>query len=83
VVGEPQTIELKKEDGTYYCNYICRSRYEEQCFSDGTFDTYYDEWCEDALGQKIEVALPKKTSDDNYGEQAPTTPWPTFKYEQK
>ena len=29
-----------------YLNYTCASRKQEQCFLDGTFDTYYDEWCE-------------------------------------
>ncbi len=28
-----------------YNNYKCNSRYEEQCITDGSFDTYYDEWC--------------------------------------
>ncbi len=38
-----------------YCNYLCRNRKEEQCYKDGSFDTYYDEWCEDADGQRIEI----------------------------
>ncbi|MBM3249035.1 MAG: hypothetical protein FJZ10_06440 [Candidatus Omnitrophica bacterium] len=59
-VGEPQVIKLKKDDGTYYSNYICRSRFEEQCIQDGSFDTYYDEWCEDEYGHKIDVV---ETSD--------------------
>ncbi len=29
-----------------YNNYKCNSRYEEQCIIDGSFDSYYDEWCE-------------------------------------
>src|SRR3989344_874965 len=48
MTGEPQTIKLENEDGTIrYSNYLCRNRYQEQCVSDGSFDTYYDEWCED------------------------------------
>ncbi len=38
-----------------YCNYICRDRYHEQCILDGSFDTYYMEWCEDADGNVIEI----------------------------
>ncbi len=56
MIGEPQTIKLKNTDGTTrYSNYLCRDRYQEQCVSDGSFDTYYDEWCEDGNGNKIEV----------------------------
>lgn len=36
-----------------YCNYICRDRYYEQCILDGSFDTYYMEWCEDSNGVPI------------------------------
>ncbi|MFH0971833.1 MAG: PEGA domain-containing protein [Candidatus Micrarchaeota archaeon] len=32
--------------GTGYYNYRCYSRKQEQCYNDGTFDKYYDEWCE-------------------------------------
>lgn len=38
-----------------YCNYLCRDRYYEQCISDGSFDTYYLEWCEDENGSFIEI----------------------------
>ena len=55
VVGEPQVWPLITEDGTHYCNYICTNRYQAQCIKDGTFDTYYDEWCEDVNGERIEV----------------------------
>jgi hypothetical protein len=49
-----QEEQIIKLDGSY-CNYICRNRKQEQCYDDGTFDTYYDEWCEDADGNKIDV----------------------------
>ncbi len=43
-----------------YCNYICRNRQYEQCILDGSFDTYYDEWCEDANGNRI---IPKAATE--------------------
>lgn len=45
-----------------YCNYICRNRYEEQCILDGSFDTYYEEWCEDASGNRIDASATRKNS---------------------
>jgi hypothetical protein len=51
-----QVIRLVDENGNVlYSNYICRNRKQEQCYEDGSFDTYYDEWCEDAQGNRIEV----------------------------
>jgi hypothetical protein len=32
--------------GTGYWNFECKNRKQEQCYDDGSFDTYYDEWCE-------------------------------------
>lgn len=32
--------------GSGYYNYTCKNRFEEQCEYDGSFDIYYDEWCE-------------------------------------
>jgi len=29
-----------------YTNYVCRSRFEEQCFLDRSFDAFYDERCD-------------------------------------
>jgi hypothetical protein len=29
-----------------YTNYTCKSRYQNQCIDDGTFDGYYTEWCD-------------------------------------
>jgi len=29
-----------------YKNYVCRSRQQEQCYIDGSFDSYYDERCD-------------------------------------
>jgi hypothetical protein len=54
VIKGPETIRLKNPDGTYrYRNYLCRDRYQEQCIDDGSFDTYYYEWCEDECGNQI------------------------------
>jgi hypothetical protein len=39
--------------GTSYWNFKCENRYQEQCIADGTFDTYYDEWCEERSGNII------------------------------
>ncbi|MEK6953382.1 MAG: hypothetical protein AABX01_00105 [Candidatus Micrarchaeota archaeon] len=33
-------------DSSGYWNYDCGSRNQEQCIEDGSFDQYYDEWCE-------------------------------------
>ncbi len=41
--GREEVINLM---ATGYTNYVCRNRYQEQCIDDGSFDTYYDEWCE-------------------------------------
>jgi len=54
-VSEPQVIKIKRDDGTYYRNYVCSNRYEAQCIKDGSFDSYYDEWCEDEFGDKIDI----------------------------
>ncbi len=32
--------------GTGYWNFMCADRKQEQCYDDGSFDTYYNEWCE-------------------------------------
>jgi hypothetical protein len=29
-----------------YWNYTCKSRYQEQCIDDGSFDGHYMEWCD-------------------------------------
>ena len=41
-IGALQRIDLTSG----YSNYTCGSRYQEQCIDDGSFDTYYDETCE-------------------------------------
>ncbi|RJQ17222.1 hypothetical protein C4573_04185 [Candidatus Woesearchaeota archaeon] len=33
-------------EGTDYWNFNCQNRKQEQCYDDGSFDTYYKEWCE-------------------------------------
>lgn len=33
-------------EGTNYWNFRCQNRKQEQCYDDGSFDTYYREWCE-------------------------------------
>jgi len=50
-VGEEQIINL---EGGNYCNYDCENRYSTQC-GPLSFDVYYDEWCEDELGNQIEM----------------------------
>jgi len=42
--GEEQVFPVG--EGTSYWNFKCKNRYQEQCHDDGSFDTYYDEWCE-------------------------------------
>jgi hypothetical protein len=32
--------------GTSTSNYTCNSRYYQQCIADGSFDSYYQEWCD-------------------------------------
>ncbi|MFH1360366.1 MAG: hypothetical protein ABIJ41_04935 [Candidatus Omnitrophota bacterium] len=55
-IGLDQTIQLYNPDGSpAYMNYACRSRYQQQCYRDGSFDRYYDEWCEDENGFRIEM----------------------------
>ncbi|MFA6089114.1 MAG: thioredoxin domain-containing protein, partial [Candidatus Woesearchaeota archaeon] len=56
-----QVLDLKLLLNGGYYNYECDSRYLEQCINDGTFDTWYDEWCED----KDVVAAPKCIDSDN------------------
>ena len=47
VVKSEEVIKLTDSKGNkLYCNYLCRNRYKEQCILDGSFDKYYDEWCE-------------------------------------
>jgi hypothetical protein len=41
-IGPVQRIDLTSG----YSNYTCGSRYQQQCIDDGSFDTYYDEICE-------------------------------------
>ncbi|MFH0971290.1 MAG: hypothetical protein V1835_01860 [Candidatus Micrarchaeota archaeon] len=41
-----QAISLRLFQGGKYMNYECKNRYQEQCVNDGSFDNYYDEWCE-------------------------------------
>lgn len=47
--------------GTGYTNYRCKNRYQEQCVDDGSFDTYYDEWCEYPIATIAPSAWPKPT----------------------
>ncbi len=41
-----QLIYLDIFRGGNYGNYACESRYDEHCILDGSFDTYYEEWCD-------------------------------------
>lgn len=51
-----ENIPLKGSQGQQlYSNFLCRPRKQEQCFEDGTFDRWYDEWCEDSHGRKIKI----------------------------
>jgi hypothetical protein len=52
-----EIIEL--ESG--YSNYQCKNRYQEQCHDDGTFDRYYEEYCDFepftlGLGETVKIA---------------------------
>ncbi len=40
-IGDPQAIPLNSG----YGNIVCSSRKQEQCYGDGSFDAYYDEYC--------------------------------------
>jgi len=51
---EEQNIVINS-DKRQYCNVVCKFRAQEQCYDDGSFDTYYMEWCEDGNGNKINV----------------------------
>jgi hypothetical protein len=42
ILGYLQMVDLDK---TGYENYTCENRYQEQCIDDGSFDSYYEEWC--------------------------------------
>lgn len=42
-----------------YSNYRCKSRYQEQCIDDGSFDGYYMEWC-DYSGDSCRKVAPGK-----------------------
>jgi len=46
--------ETKKDLSDGYSNYDCESGYVWQCINDGTFDSYYVEWCEDKYGRKVD-----------------------------
>jgi len=45
VFGRVQKVNLAVFKNGSYNNYTCASRYQEQCINDGSFDSYYDEWC--------------------------------------
>lgn len=68
MIGEPQVINLKNWNNGIYCNYICRSRYKEHCFLDGSFDQWYDELCEDEKGNKITTT---QTTESKTEEKTP------------
>jgi|GEM_PF-5801986 len=38
-------LQMQDLEKTGYQNYTCASRYQEQCINDGSFDSYYDEYC--------------------------------------
>ena len=40
-----QVIRLDDPEQPYF-NFICRPRYFEQCIEDGSFDCYYEEYCD-------------------------------------
>jgi hypothetical protein len=46
MMGRIQRIELGVFRGGKYTNYTCQDGYQKQCIDDKSFDSYYDEWCE-------------------------------------
>lgn len=58
VVSAESKLVLNLPDGTRYKNYVCGSRKAELCAGDGSRDTWYDEWCEDARGAKLTLKSP-------------------------
>jgi len=46
--------EATKDLSDGYSNYNCENNYRWQCIADGSFDSYYDEWCEDKYGRKVD-----------------------------
>jgi len=44
--GTLQAPESTTDLTTGYSNYTCGNRFSEQCVNDGSFDSYYSEWCE-------------------------------------
>jgi len=54
--GNEEVINVKER---HYTNYVCKNRYQEQCVDDGSYDSYYDEWCEyDHVATPVEIELP-------------------------
>lgn len=45
IIGNLQMIDLERSENGYYGNYTCGNRYQHQCINDGSFDTYYEEYC--------------------------------------
>lgn len=61
---EEQHIVINSEK-RQYCNFGCINRKQEQCYRDGSFDTYYMEWCENSNGSRI--ALDGSDNWEDYG----------------
>ena len=61
-----QIVQLPIFLGGTYGNYICKPRYNEQCIWDGSFDTWYDEWCEyeDEQIQQPTPTTPQETTQE-------------------
>lgn len=44
--GQPQSPEEIIDLTPGYSNYTCGNRYKAQCVDDGSWDSFYNEWCE-------------------------------------
>jgi hypothetical protein len=66
-----QTIDLNVFQGGTYGNYDCMPRYYEHCIWDGSFDKWYDEWCEYNVTEKKEemLLLDNNTEEKNISEE--------------
>lgn len=62
-----QVIPLRDDSGRIlYGNFRCINRYQEQCINDGSFDTYYKEYCTDKDGKKIIIDQATQSTDIPY-----------------
>ncbi|MFH1751103.1 MAG: hypothetical protein ABH863_05470, partial [Candidatus Micrarchaeota archaeon] len=61
--GREEQIFPVGENSNYW-NFMCSSRYQEQCIDDGSYDVYYDESCERINpGRPTSTTLPTVTTN--------------------